>query len=114
MRCLDEFMMVTDGMQQRHAISHPEALRHVFPGRRAIPSKHSSANRAYVNQRIPVGVSWNKNTIYKDKAAVWLEHRNRRQFLGGVVMDPTNKAPADCWNLWQGFAVEPQPGDWSF
>src|SRR3954451_338088 len=47
MRCLDEFMMVTDGMQQRHAISHPEALRHVFPGRRAIPSKHSSANRAY-------------------------------------------------------------------
>src|SRR3954447_2256762 len=46
MRCLDEFMMVTDGMQQRHAISHPEAFRHVFPGRRAIPSKHSSANRA--------------------------------------------------------------------
>jgi len=29
-------------------------------------------------------------------------------------MDPTNKAPADCWNLWQVFTVEPQPGEWSF
>ena len=51
MRCLDEFMMVTDRMRKCHAISHPEALRHVFPGRWAIPSKHSSANRLLARLR---------------------------------------------------------------
>jgi hypothetical protein len=69
--------------------------------------------RMYMNQRIEVGVSKKGNAIYADFGTVWLEHLDRRQFLGGVVMDPTNKAPADCWNLWKGFAVEPKRGDWS-
>ena len=63
--------------------------------------------RMYMNQRIQAGVSKKGNPIYRDVGTVWLEHEDRRQFLGGVVMDPTNKAPADCWNLWKGFTVEP-------
>jgi hypothetical protein len=46
-------------------------------------------------------------------AKLWLSHQDRKQFLGGVVFDPTNKASDDCWNLWDGFAVKPKPGDWS-
>jgi hypothetical protein len=42
----------------------------------------------------------------------WLQHPDRRQYLGGVVFDPTGRPPTNCLNLWQGFAVEPQPGDW--
>jgi hypothetical protein len=69
--------------------------------------------RMHMNQRIEVGVSKKGNPIHSDIGTVWLEHYNRRQYLGGVVMDPTNKAPPDCWNLWRGFTVDPMPGDWS-
>jgi hypothetical protein len=44
----------------------------------------------------------------------WLDHPKRRQYLGGVVFDPTGKVGAPhYWNLWSGFGVEPKPGDWS-
>jgi hypothetical protein len=46
-------------------------------------------------------------------ASWWLQHAARRQYLGGVTFDPTGRAPADCWNLWQGFGVVAAPGDWS-
>jgi hypothetical protein len=46
-------------------------------------------------------------------AGLWLEHTRRRQYLDGIVFDPTGKAPASCFNLWRGFAAEPAPGDWS-
>jgi hypothetical protein len=42
----------------------------------------------------------------------WLGNRDRRQYLGGVTFDPAEQAPAECWNLWRGFAVEPRQGDW--
>lgn len=51
--------------------------------------------------------------IIRSAAEFWLSHRERRSYLGGVVFDPTNKAPASYWNLWTGFAVNPAPGDWS-
>ena len=43
----------------------------------------------------------------------WLGHARRRQYLGGVTFDPTNRAPSNFLNLWHGFAVKPAPGDWS-
>jgi len=51
----------------------------------------------------------------KNKSAgdFWLEHPRRRQYLRGVVFDPTGKVGPDYWNLWSGFGVEPNPGDWS-
>jgi hypothetical protein len=67
----------------------------------------------YMNRCIQAGVSKKGHPLYRDVATLWLEHPDRRQYLGGVVMDPTGTAPADCWNLWQGFTVKPEPGDWS-
>jgi hypothetical protein len=48
----------------------------------------------------------------KTHAEWWLASPRRRQFLGGVVFDPTNTVPRDYWNLWSGFTVIPAPGDW--
>jgi hypothetical protein len=69
--------------------------------------------RMFMNRRIQAGVDKKGNPKLQDIGSLWLGHPDRRQHLGGVVMDPTGKAPADCWNLWRGFAVDPRSGDWS-
>jgi hypothetical protein len=69
--------------------------------------------KKYLNDRIVVGTYQNGNSIYKTKAEAWLEHPKRKQYLGGVVFAPGQKVPADTFNLWQGYAVEPVQGDWS-
>jgi Family of unknown function (DUF5906) len=51
--------------------------------------------------------------ITKTYAAWWLDHPNRRQYLGGVVFDPSGKATAGSFNLWRGWSIPPTPGDWS-
>ncbi len=68
----------------------------------------------YLNDLIKVGLDDKDRPIWKTAADVWLRHRRRRQFIGGVVFDPSATAPTpDVLNLWEGFAVEPRPGDWS-
>jgi hypothetical protein len=67
--------------------------------------------KLYMNKTLALG--FGNRTITKPWADWWLGHDDRRQYLGGVVFDPTGKAPDDCWNLWSGFAVEPAAGDWS-
>jgi hypothetical protein len=42
----------------------------------------------------------------------WLHHPHRRQYLGGIVLDPTG-TPDGYYNLWQGYTVKPVPGSWS-
>ena len=44
---------------------------------------------------------------------IWLESRYRRQHLGIGLYPPGGGAcPADVFNLWRGFGVEPQAGNW--
>lgn len=44
---------------------------------------------------------------------VWLSHKERRQFINGVILDPSGKpVEAGVLNLWQGFGVKPRPGSW--
>ena len=67
----------------------------------------------YLNCRIPVPQGGGK-TVLKPVADVWLHHPKRRQFVGGVIFDPSgHHARPDMLNLWQGFAVEPRPGSWA-
>lgn len=70
--------------------------------------------RLYLNRRIRVGEDDKGRPIIKRAADVWLNHADRRQYIGGVVFDPSGRhMRADTLNLWQRFAVQPRPGDWS-
>lgn len=67
--------------------------------------------RMYSNQGITITIG--KRDVTKTAADWWLDDFRRRQYLGGVVFDPSMKSRPDQWNLWRGFSVNPQPGDWS-
>jgi hypothetical protein len=57
----------------------------------------------YENRTVRVGET------YKNVGKEWLKHRNRRQY-SGLVFAPDQAVP-EHYNLWQGFAVEPKPGN---
>jgi hypothetical protein len=44
----------------------------------------------------------------KRLSQVWLDSPFRRMF-SSIVFDPTGAGPADAFNIWRGFAVEPTP-----
>jgi len=45
--------------------------------------------------------------------AYWLGHRDRRQYRGVTFMPGGPETGEGCLNLWQGWGVDPSPGDWS-
>jgi hypothetical protein len=48
------------------------------------------------------------------KADVWLKEENRREYRGGLTFIPNGeKRVDDCFNVWQGWAHQPEFGDWS-
>jgi hypothetical protein len=67
----------------------------------------SDLKKFYQNRILTVG------KVTRTEANWWLDSAQRREYLGGVVFYPTGAAPANCWNLWSGFAVKPKAGDWS-
>ena len=67
----------------------------------------------YLNRHVQVGIDEKKWPVYKGVADVWLRHQDRRQFIHGVVFDPSGRQAPGVLNLWEGFAVKPKPGDWS-
>ena len=67
--------------------------------------------RFYQNHTLSVRVG--KKTVARSYGACWLDHPQRRQYLGGVVFDPAGRSPATTLNLWRGWTVTPTPGDWS-
>lgn len=67
----------------------------------------------YANDQIQVGEKINGNSttpIMKNKIIAWSEHKNCRSYRGGVFFAPGKELPLDCYNSWQGFAVEPSEG----
>lgn len=74
----------------------------------------SDLRALYMNRRIEVGRDYRDNPILRSAADVWLHHAERRQYIGGVIFDPSG-APttAGTLNLWQGLSVVPCPGSWT-
>jgi hypothetical protein len=60
-----------------------------------------------------------EESVRKSQGRAWFAHRHRRECLSpGVIFKPraSSASPIDhpgALNLWRGYAVEPQPGDWS-
>jgi hypothetical protein len=76
-----------------------------------VRSRFEDFKKLHMNHSVEV-IDSEGNVREKPAGDYWLSHKARKQFIGGVVFDPTGKAPPDKWNLWRGFAVEPAPGDW--
>lgn len=74
----------------------------------------SDLGKLYMNRRVKIGQGKNGEPILADAATVWLRHRDRKQFIGGVTFDPGgNHQDPEILNLWQGFAVNPARGRWN-
>lgn len=86
---------------------------------RLVPSLQSfeDVRNRYLNQRVAVGQDKDGKDIYMALGKWWLENPLRRQFhsltfqprAGEVVGDGAMRR----LNLWQGFAVRPEPGEWT-
>jgi hypothetical protein len=74
-------------------------------------SRFDDFRKFYQNQSVEVRGA-DGSLKHKSAGDFWLDHPLRRQYLGGVVFDPTNKVGSDYWNLWSSFGVDPRPGDW--
>jgi hypothetical protein len=92
------------------AIVYEQRLDAVLDRKVLVRIEFAALRKFYMNKRLTITRS---KPVAKSEADWWLENENRREYLDGVVFDPTNRAPATYWNLWSGFAVEPQSGDWS-
>ena len=68
-------------------------------------------SKLHRNERVPV-INSNGNAVDKQLGAAWLDCPERRQYLGGIVFDPTGAARPDKFNLWRGFAVVATLGNW--
>jgi len=70
--------------------------------------------KLYANRTIQIGTDDDGKAIRRNAARLWIRHADRRQFIGGVVFDPSGRATGpDMLNLWHGFAVEPRAGSWA-
>lgn len=74
-----------------------------------------SFTRLHMNKKIKVGEAKNGADVYKPYGQAFLEHSNRKQYIDGVVFEPSSylggiETPAmvhgNKLNLWQGYGVE--------
>jgi hypothetical protein len=63
----------------------------------------------YEGNRVVVGHKENGAPIIKTEAQIWLESEHHRIYEG-ITLDPGPDAPKDKYNLWAGWAFEPEPG----
>jgi hypothetical protein len=95
------------------AIVYAPAFDPILRRRRFDRITFDDLRRLYMNRLVKIGRDASGSPIFRDAANIWLEHRDRRQFINGVTFDPSGSSDPGIFNLWQGFAVTPVPGDWS-
>jgi hypothetical protein len=100
------------------AVVYEQRIDPVLKRKLLVRLEFEALKKLYMNKRLTVVFKNPQGkpglrTVTKSEAQWWLESEDRRQYLDGVVFDPTDSAPPTCWNLWSGFAVEPESGNWS-
>jgi len=101
------FCAVLDGGQFQVFMEEPDPI---FEGRTAWTRMSREAFRHYFEDETLAQVGEKKRI---SKADLWLSSPHRRKYPG-IVMDPQGLPHNNGkLNLWQGWAVEPAPGDWS-
>lgn len=66
----------------------------------------------YMNQMVEVGQDANGRAITKPMGEWWLRHPSRRQFESLTFQPGQDLVVGDRLNLWDGWGVEPRPGEW--
>jgi Family of unknown function (DUF5906) len=70
--------------------------------------------KMWMNRTVQTGVDKKGEPVFSQVAPLWLRRYDRRQFIGGVIFDPSNNnRNPEKLNLWQGFAVQPRAGSWA-
>ena len=83
----------------------------VFQRRVITRSSFADFRNFYGNEQVEIGRTKVGNRIRRRLGHLWIDHPDRRQYEG-LVCAPGQEIPGH-FNLWQGFAVDPVPGDWS-
>lgn len=63
-------------------------------------------------EKIVVGTDAKGQPVLERLGKWWLEHPRRRKYEG-IDFRPGADARPEYYNLWRGFAITPEPGDWS-
>ena len=80
-------------------------------GRHRLVFMRSQDLKLFYNHRhYVVGISKKNDEIWKDLGTAWIEDRRRRTYDRLALLP--NGAPPEVYNLWRGFGVELQPGEW--
>ena len=67
---------------------------------------------SFYHRKVQIGLKKSRGSpLFTSVGQWWLSHEKRRQYRG-VVFAPDQNVPG-YFNLWNGFSVEPQQGDWS-
>ena len=101
------FVVNEDG----RAVVYREAFDHVLNRPKLERITFDDFVKMHMTERVPV-IGPDGNTTDKPLGKAWLESHHRRQYLEGIVFDPTNAQRANQYNLWRGFAIEPKQGNW--
>jgi Family of unknown function (DUF5906)/Bifunctional DNA primase/polymerase, N-terminal len=105
-----QYMVVSEGGQ---ALIYRDVMYETL-GRRIYESmKPASFGLLYRNRKIVTRFNDDGTTKKKGVAEFWLDHKDRRQFIKGVIFDPTTtESKGGHLNLWRGYSVEPKAGNW--
>jgi Family of unknown function (DUF5906)/RepB DNA-primase from phage plasmid len=68
----------------------------------------------YLNARVPATSPSSGRPKVMTHADVWLGHPQRKTYKGGLRFLPgVHDGQSDVYNLWTGWGIDPQAGDWS-
>lgn len=81
------------------------------PSEDVVFQKVRSLYSEYANRKIKVGEKKDGTPEFKPLFLAWLESRQRRSYRRVVFAPPPRKADELDYNLWSGYALEPQKGD---
>jgi Family of unknown function (DUF5906)/RepB DNA-primase from phage plasmid len=82
--------------------------------RYVVRATYQDFRNLYLNTRIQVANPSSNGFKTITHAELWLAHPQRKTYKGGLRFLPgTYEGPSDVYNLWTGWGVDPQPGDWS-
>ena len=93
------------------AVVYREAEDHVLHRPKLERMTFEDFQKLHMTEQVSV-IRSDGNTVDKPLGKAWLESSDRRQYLDGIIFDPSNAIRPDQYNLWRGFAVQSQQGDW--